>query len=182
MKVTYALILSAVFSCAASWTEAAPILQFSDNMDGTISLQVVTDDVGSLGAEVAVELSATPGLILTDVTVNTLLFDTPNPGDNPFIAGSPVGGDSMGLWTDFPNNRAFASFGTGNPGIGTFDFLTLSFEGVGEFQAFGLVAQAGQLNDGLFANFTVVPEPTAIAALVGCLLTVAGRSRRVAGF
>ncbi|QDT69979.1 hypothetical protein MalM25_29230 [Planctomycetes bacterium MalM25] len=167
-------VLSAVPVCAA------PMIQFVDNLDSSVTLQVVTDANGSLGAELAVVVSSSPGLQLTGVTVDTGNFDTANPGDNPFIPGSPVGGDTNGLWTDLPNGAVFAAYGSGNLGIGAFDFLTLQYQGTGTLEAFGLVAQQGQLNDGLSASIDlVIPEPTtAVLALIG-LVGIAGRRRFV---
>ncbi|MEO0531685.1 MAG: hypothetical protein AAF266_14085, partial [Planctomycetota bacterium] len=108
-------VVAVVLTLAATIPAAAlPILQFEDNMDGTVDLQVVIDGPGSLGAEVAVAVEPTGTLAITGVTVNETLFDTPNPGDNPFIPGSPVGGDTTGLFTNLLSGQVFAAFGAGD--------------------------------------------------------------------
>lgn len=158
-----AALMAALFAAPVG---AAPMIQFVDNLDSSVTLQVVTDANGSLGAEVAVEV-ITDGLEITNVTVDTGNFDTPNPGDNPFIPGVMIGGDSTGLWTDLPNGQVFASYGSGNLGIGAFDFLTLHYQGVGTLEAFGTVAQQA-LNNNVSASFEAIPEPnTAVLAVLG---------------
>lgn len=170
-RIRVSLFAAVVVACAGP-ISAAPILQFVDNFDSTATLQVVTDASGALGAEVAVEVATGPGLVITSVVVDTANFDTANPGDNPFIPGSPIGGDTIGLWTNLSAGQAFAAYGSGNLGIGTFDFLTLTYEGEGQLSAFGLVAQGASLNEGLSAQIAVdsdsgtteplVPEPSAV--------------------
>lgn len=182
------LLLGAAMAVAcASPLCAAPVLQFVDNFDNTATLQVVTDATGSLGAEIAVEIVTGPGLQITGASVNTAVWDFANPGDNPYIPGLKIGGDSTGLWTDLANNRLFASFGSGVVGVGTFDFLTLDYSGYGSLEASGWVAQLGQLGGFLQAGFGTlnsrgtyalgIPEPTT-AALVGLALTAAFGRRR----
>lgn len=183
----YVLLCAAVAVANVSPLFAAPVLQFVDNFDNTATLQVVTDATGSLGAEIAVEIVTGPGLQITGATVNTAVWDTPNPGDNPYIPGVKIGGDSMGLWTDLANDRLFASFGSGIVGVGTFDFLTLDYSGFGSLEASGYVAQLGQLGGFLQAGYGTsnssgtfalgVPEPTT-AALVGLALVGAPARRR----
>jgi hypothetical protein len=140
---------------------AAPSLQFVDHFDGSVTLQIVSDDVGSLGAELAVSLEASPGLSITNAIVNTAVFDTANPGDNPFIPGLPVGGDTTGLFTDFGAGQVFAAFGSGIVGTGNFDYLTLEYEGSGTLNTFGVVAQRGVVHDvSAMIDVNSVPEPT----------------------
>lgn len=140
---------------------ALPTIEIINNADGTAALNVVIDDVGSLGAELALELT---GATLTGATINSSLFDTENPGDSPFIAGSVDGGDAMGLELDLANNRLFASFGAGDPGLGTYEFLTFDFTGSGTATAFGLVAQNGTLNGGLEDLDVVITSASTLAA------------------
>ncbi|MEO0530139.1 MAG: dockerin type I domain-containing protein [Planctomycetota bacterium] len=140
---------------------ALPTIEIVDNENGTAALNVIVDGAGSLGAELTLELT---GATLTGATINDTLFDTPNPGDNPFIPGSPIGGDTTGLGLDLANNRLFAAFGAGDPGIGTFEFLTFTFDGSGTATAMGLVAQANQLNDGLAAVDIDITQGGSLAA------------------
>ncbi len=132
------------FVLAASLTApllAAPSISLVDNGGGSATLNITTDAPGALGAEIALEFTA--GLSLLDATVNETLFDTPNPGDNPFIAGSPAGGDTTGLWIDAGQNALFASFGSDDLGVGTFEFLSFNYAGSGVVTAQGVVAQEG---------------------------------------
>lgn len=174
------LLCAAVAAVACvSPVMAAPSIKFVNNLNNTVTLQVVTTANGSLGAELAVQVNTSPGLLITSAVINSAVFDTPNPGDNPFIPGSPVGGDTTGLWTNFPQGKVFASYGSGVVAPGTYNFLTLGVSGYGQLSASGLVAAQGQLNSGLSASITLIPEPTT-AALVG-LATLAAFGRRRAG-
>lgn len=87
-------------------------------------IDIITTAAGSIGAEVSLVLS---GATLTGATINSAVFDTANPGDNPFIAGSPVGGDTTGLGLDLANNRLFASFGSGSQAAGTYKLLDFTY-------------------------------------------------------
>ncbi|QDT70236.1 hypothetical protein MalM25_31820 [Planctomycetes bacterium MalM25] len=123
---------------------AAPSLSIADDGSGTATVSVTTDAVGSIGVEIGIELGA--GLTLVSATENTTNFDTENPGDNPFIAGSPVGGDGEGLDIDTGAGWIFAAFGA-DLAIGTHELLTFDYTGAGDATGTGLVAQAGALND-----------------------------------
>lgn len=155
------------FACMAAMAAitipaaALPTIEIINNADGTAALNVIVDAAGSLGAELSLELT---GATLTGATINASLFDTENPGDSPFIVGSPVGGDAMGLDLDLGNNRLFASFGAGDPGIGTFEFLTFTFNGDGTADANGLVAQDSNLNDGLSDLLVTITQGVGLAA------------------
>lgn len=164
-----AAVLAAVFAGAA---QAAPMIQFVDNLDNSVTLQIVTDATGSLGAELAVEVQATGDLVLTGATVNTALFDTANPGANPFTMSV-----TDGLYTNLPVGQVFASYGSGNPGIGAFDFLTLEYEGFGTINAFGNVAQQGANNPNQFATIGIIPEPTSSLILAMGLVACGWRCR-----
>lgn len=148
-------VLAALAAALAAPALAAPTLQFVDNLDDSVTLQVVTDAAGSLGTEVAVQLIAGPEISLVSYELNSAVFDQAIPGDNPFIPGSLPVGDSSGFWSDFPSNRLFASFGAGDNGIGALDFITIGYSGSGSIQAGGYVAQAGLLGDFLTAGITV---------------------------
>lgn len=179
MKRIILLCAAVVAVACASPVLAAPSFQFVNNFNNTVTLQVVTTGAGSLGVETAVTLAVPPTIDLLGATVNTSIFDTPNPGDNPFIPGSPVGGDSFGLALDLPNDRLFASFGSGPVSPGAYNFLTIAYSGYGTITASGLVGAQGQLTSGLTASITLIPEPTT-TALVG-LATLAAFARRRAG-
>ena len=179
MKRTILLCAAVVAVACASPVLAAPSIKFVNNLNNTVTLQVVTTANGSLGTELAVQVNTSPGLLITSAVINSAVFDTPNPGNNPFIPGSPVGGDSNGLWTNFPMGQVFASYGSGVVVPGTYNFLTLGVSGYGQLSAFGSVAAQGQNNPGLTANITLVPEPTA-AVLVGLASIAAFARRRVA--
>lgn len=167
MKLPDIALAACMAALTAASAHAAPMIEFVDNLDGSVSLQVVTDASGSLGAELAVAVESSPGLQITGATINTALFDDANPGDSPFIPGVMIGGDVTGLDLDLANNRFFAAYGAGDLGIGSFEFASITYEGVGTINAFGLVAQAGALNDGLTASIDVIPEPTTV--LLGAL-------------
>lgn len=143
---------------------AQPSLAIVNNNDGSVTVQVVTDDSGSI----ATEITAVDGGFLGtgDITftgafiADPATFDTSNPGMNPI-----TGGITEGLYLDaLATNEIFASFGTGILGVGTFDFLTITYEGTGMIDAFGIIAQQG-VNHDAFASITIVPEPAA-ASLV----------------
>lgn len=179
MKATRFLSAAILAVLIAGAAQAAPMIQFVDNMDGSVSLQVVTDVTGSLGAELAVAVQSSPGLQITGATINTALFDDANPGDSPFIPGVMIGGDVTGLDLDLVNNRFFAAYGSGDLGIGAFEFANVTYEGMGTIEAFGLVAQGGALNDGLTASIDVIPEPTSALMTLAGIAAMAAR-RRVA--
>lgn len=139
----------AALGAMASTAAAVPSIGIVDNLDGTGSIEITTTVDGALGAELTLELT---GATLTGATPNTALFDDANPGDNPFIAGSPIGGDTTGLGLDLANNRLFASYGSGPLGIGTFTFLDFTYTGTGTGDAGGVVAQGGLLGADLSAS------------------------------
>ncbi|WP_146584082.1 hypothetical protein [Posidoniimonas polymericola] len=126
-----------------------------DNFDEVI-VQVVLDAPGAIGVEVTVQ--AADGLSLLSATIaDTVAFDTPNPGDNPFLPGSPIGGDSTGLWTDLENGQVFASFGGPGTAAGVYDLLTLNvlYAGSGGVDVAGYVAQNGTLGP-LLSDFRYI--------------------------
>ena len=167
----FATLLTA--SCLSTPTvDAAPMLGFVDNLDGSVTLQVITDAAGSVATEIGVTggISASGGLQFTGASIaDPAVFDTATPGNNPFTAGVTVG-----LFLDnLASNEIFASFGSGVLGVGVFDFLDINFVGTGTIDAFGLVAQQGVNNTGLTASIDVsfIPEPS--CALLACLGSLA---------
>lgn len=180
MKLQHCVSAALLAVLTSASAMAAPMIQFANDTGSSVTLQIVTDAVGSVGAELAVEVQTSPGLMLTGATPNLTDF-FPNPGDNPFIPGSPIGGDTTGLFVDTNAGQVFAAYGsTAILQVGTFDFLTLDYTGSGSLDATGVVAQLGVLGDVLFATADVgIPEPTTgFLALIG-LAGVAVR-RRVA--
>ncbi|QDT67330.1 hypothetical protein MalM25_02270 [Planctomycetes bacterium MalM25] len=134
---------------------AAPSLAIVTDNTGGVVVQITTDAPGALAAEIAFE---TFGVPIEEAIVNTDLFDDPNPGDNPYLDGSPVGGDTTGLWIDHEAGRVFASFGSEDLGVGTFDFLSLDLDMGGicgdvsaDVGVSGLVAQTGVVGEMLTA-------------------------------
>lgn len=118
-------------------------------------IDIVTTATGSIGAEVSLVLA---GATLSGATINSAIFDTANPGDNPFIAGSPVGGDTTGLGLDLANNRLFASFGSGSQVAGTYKLLDFTYGTPG--------AGSTATGDGFVASVGVL---TNVAASVAAL-------------
>lgn len=165
-----AAIVAALFAAPAC---AAPMLQFVDNLDSSVTLQVVTDAGGSLAAETAVEVVAGPGLDLTSVVIaDSGVWDTSNPGSNPFTNSV-----TFGIYEDFANDRLFVSYGSGVVSPGTYDFLTIGYSGTGTLEASGLIAQQGVNNQVGARIDLVIPEPTtAVLAAIG-LAGFAGRRR-----
>ncbi|QDV75926.1 hypothetical protein [Botrimarina mediterranea] len=125
---------------------ALPTIEVVDNGSGMGSINIITTDAGSIGAEIALELT---GATLTGATINSAVFDTANPGDNPYIAGSPIAGDTTGLGLDLPNNRLFASYGSGDVAAGSHKLLDFTYTGTGTGTAFGVVGSVGLLEEGL---------------------------------
>ena len=152
---------------------AQPLLTFVDNSDGSVTLQVIPSAPDS---SIATEISTTVSVgdvSLTNVSVNSEVFDFENPGLNPFTETV-----TFGLWQN--NNDIFASFGSQIlSGTEPVDFLHISFEGTGTIEASGLVADNGQVFTGLTASIevsNVVPEP--VSALLFCIGTLGLLGRR----
>lgn len=132
---------------------ALPTLSLVDFGGGAGGLMITVTEPGSIAAEITLEYGG--DLSISDITINSDVFDTANPGDSPFIPGSQVGGDSVGLTFEPESNRAFASFGSSvieSPG--SYHFLTFGFNATsacGSYyvSAAGLVAQGGNLTTGL---------------------------------
>ncbi|TWT85856.1 hypothetical protein Pla123a_06630 [Posidoniimonas polymericola] len=148
-KISLAAVAALCLPAAQAF--AVPSLSLIDNGGGSATLQVTLDAAGAIGAEISLE--ATGGLTLTAASIaDAVAFDEANPGDNPFIAGSPVGGDAVGLdLTDIASGMVFASFGGPGTAAGTYNFLDLTYTGTGALDAEGYVAQLGVLGDLLTA-------------------------------
>jgi hypothetical protein len=129
-----------------------PTIQFVDNGNGTVTLQIVAYETGSTGSELAFSIQVGDGLSIESAMIVDSVFDTPNPGANPF-----TGTVTNGLYTNFAANQVFASYGSDVLSPGVYDFLTLGVSGYGTLEATGLVAQLGQNNPGLSASITLVP-------------------------
>lgn len=142
-----------IVGVSAAPSLALPSINLYQTGTATGRLDVVVTGSGSIAAEIT--LVDFGNVSLTNVTVNSAIFDTANPGDSPFIAGSPEGGDSLGLTFEPELGRVFASFGSSVvAGPGTYNFLTFQYStssalpiGFSGFTADGFVAQAGVLTD-----------------------------------
>lgn len=137
---------------------ALPTISVVDNGSGTGQINIITTAAGSIGAEISLVLS---GATLGGATINSAIFDTANPGDNPFIAGSPVGGDTTGLSAVTGGTSIFASYGSGNQPAGTYKLLDFTYTGTGTATADGFVASVGVLTNvaAAVANIGTVPSP-----------------------
>jgi hypothetical protein len=150
----------------------------------------VTPDPSLLPSSLAVELAfAIDDAELLSVDVQSSIWDTENPGFNPF-----TGTITDGLWVDLIGDRTFGAFGSvvlnsPNPvelflietsGLGptTIRFGTAAS---GHFSRGARIAQGVQNFDGITGSVTV-PEPaTSIYLFAGIAMTVfAKRNRRAA--
>lgn len=153
-------VLPAFILMSGSVALAAPSISVVGANQGYATVRITTDEPGALAAELAVTVQGYGRL--GDITINSSLFDDPNPGDNPFIEGSPEGGDTTGLWIDLEGSRGFASFGAADLGVGTFDFMRIDVDNATddvptEVSVFGIVAQQGVVGEPLNA-FGVVHD------------------------
>ena len=194
-----AALFAATFASAAC--AQGPTLTAQDNGDGTASLFVLPDPnflPAALAAEIAVEISG--GAILQSASVGPAnssggLFDTAIPGDNPFIPGSPIGGDSFGLVDASGgsvgpgDNQIFIAIGsnvvsTAEP----INLLNIEFLGSGTLTVAGdllaggdVLAQGGGFDAIVNIDpiaIPLIPEPTSLALGVIALAGVVSRRRR----
>lgn len=172
MKVTHSCLAAALAVACAAPLSAAPMIQFVDNMDSTVTLQIVADAAGSTASELAFAVEVGDGLSIDSAMIVDSVFDTANPGDNPF-----TGTVTNGLYTDFPANEVFVSYGSDVLSPGTYDFLKLGVTGFGTLNASGIVAQLGVTGPTLTASITLVPEPTSAVLVALCAAGFAGRRR-----
>lgn len=119
-------------------------------------IDIITTATGSIGAEVSLVLA---GATLSGATINSAIFDTANPGDNPFIAGSPVGGDTTGLSAVSGGTSIFASFGSASQVAGTYKLLDFTFSGA--------TAGATATGDGFVASIGVLTNVAADVEPIG---------------
>ena len=179
MRQTSMLFAALAAVLAASAAQATPMLGLVNNGNGSATVQITVDDSGS----VATEISAVDGGLLGtgDLTFTGAFiadpgtFDIENPGANPI-----TGTTTFGLYLDaLATNEVFASFGSVILSPGTYDFLTVTFEGTGSIDAFGTVAQLG-VNHSLFASIDIVPEPASVSLLALACAAPLWRRRRLA--
>lgn len=170
----------AVLGCLSLATAAfaqPPSLNLVDNRNGSVTLQVVSNVDGSVATEITTVdggLLGTGDLTFTGAFIaDPSTFDFANPGNNPI-----TGTITEGLFLDsLATNEIFASFGSVILTPGTFDFLTVTFTGVGRIDAFGEIAQQ-RISNNVFASIDVVPEPSSVAlALLGCVRLARTRRR-----
>lgn len=168
----FALVAAACF-LIASPAAAAPDIDLIDNMDGSVMLRVLPSGTGSIATELAVTIGGT-GITITDVVVaDVVVFDTANPGNNPFTSS-----ETTGLYHN--GNDVFASYGSMILSSATpVNFLQISYTGSGTIDAFGLVAEGALNFTGLTASIDVitVPEPATVLLAGLALLGVASRRR-----
>ncbi|QDV74584.1 hypothetical protein [Botrimarina mediterranea] len=156
----------AMLGLSAAPSLALPSINLVDTGANTGRLDITVTGSGSIAAEIA--LTDAGAYSLTNVAINSAIFDTANPGDSPFIEGSTEGGDSLGLTFEPELGRAFAALGSGIvDGPGTYTLLTFEYSvtqpwplGFSGVSASGLVAQAGVMTRGLFDQSGVVVEFT----------------------
>lgn len=182
MKTLSMLFLALSLAASASYVSAAPMIGFVDNFDGSVTLQVIPSGTGSIGAEIAATVTVSNTVTITDVELaDPSIFDVELPGNNPF-----TGGVTVGLYEN--GNDIFASYGSivftdADP----VDFLTLSYTGMGEIEAFGLLGEGGQLFENLSTSIVVsdatqnnIPEPNSLFLVAAATLFGAARRTRAA--
>lgn len=152
----YRSICAVAVAVATTNALALPSISVVDLGDGQGQIRVTTTIEGSVAAEIALILSRAN---LQSAVINTAVFDTANPGDSPFILGSPEGGDVNGLVADPANNRLFASYGSDILLPGTYEFLTFTYTGFGCASATGVVAVGGVLTSGLSSGGCINEPP-----------------------
>jgi hypothetical protein len=106
-------------------SSALPSISVVRNSMTTGALRVTTTETGVLGAEVSIVLT---GMKFTDVTINSAIFGLEKPGDNPFLPGSPEGGDTTGLWLRDDQQALFASYESQQVERGTYQLLQFEYE------------------------------------------------------
>ncbi|MEX2093711.1 MAG: hypothetical protein WD971_13590 [Pirellulales bacterium] len=191
MSVKRMACFALLCALVAHTSQAAPILSVSPlGLNGSNNREWavdITPDPGLLPGSMAVELAfAIDQTELLGVDVNTLAWDTENPGNNPF-----TGTVTDGLWLDLIGDRTFGAFGSvifAAPGpVRLFTIETLG--GGATIVRYGeaasgiptkgdIIAQGGQS----FTNYTGsvgVPEPTsAMLSALAFLGLAASRNRR----
>jgi hypothetical protein len=144
---------------------------------------------GSMAAELAFAIDGTD---LLDVVVgDPTIWDTPNPGNNPY-----TGTETEGIYIDYVNDRSFSAYGsaivtstvptqflkitTAGAGLTTVRYGTAAS---GSTTLGARIASHGENFDGYTGAVTAVPEPATLALLsstaFACVLSMV-RRRRVA--
>jgi hypothetical protein len=109
---------------------ALPSINLVKTSSSTGRLDVITSDPGVLGAEISIRLSNNARF--TSVTINSAIFSAEKPGDNPFLQGSPEGGDTTGLWLSDNRYLLFASYESQHVETGAYQLLQFEFEYVSQ--------------------------------------------------
>jgi hypothetical protein len=110
MKIIIIATFAALGALGAHIAHAAPSISvapigFSIEGNRVWNFQIVPDpDLGPLAVELAFAIDHTD---LVGVDVNTSVWDTENPGNNPF-----TGTETTGLWVDLIGDRTFGAFGS----------------------------------------------------------------------
>jgi len=193
MKTNIRTIIGAICVLIASTAGAAPSVSVSP-LGSTPAgnrlwnFQIIPDpDLGPLAVELAFAIDHSE---LVDVAVNTGVWDTENPGNNPF-----TGTVTDGLWIDLIGDRTFGAFGSlilTTPG--PVDLFLIETAGLGLTTLRYGVAASGhpshgariaQFVDGNAQNFdghtgsVTVPEPatTVLTVIAVTFFAAAGRRR-----
>lgn len=190
MSVKSLACIALLCALIAQSSQAAPTLSVfplglngSNNREWAVD---VTPDSALLPGSMAVELAfAVDSTELLGVDVNTVIWDTANPGNNPF-----TGTVTNGLWLDLIGDRTFGAFGSivlttpGPQRLFTIETLGSGLTSVRYGEAASgvptkgdIIAQGGQN----FVNYTgtvSVPEPTSAVLLALAALVFAARRKR----
>jgi hypothetical protein len=143
-----------------------------------------------LPSSLAVELAfAIDDSDLIGVDVQSAIWDTANPGNNPF-----TGTVTNGLWVDLIGDRTFGAFGSvvlnsADP-VDLFLFETTGLgpttirygmAATGQGPGYGaIIAQAGQQWEDYTGSVTAVPEPATVALSALALVVPLLRRKRAA--
>lgn len=179
MSRTTLACLALCCALAAQSSFAAPILTV-DELGPTpggnrLWIAQVAPDAALLPGSMAVELAfAIDDAELVDVDVNSGVWDTANPGNNPF-----TGTVTDGLWVDMIGDRTFGAFGSivlnSAAPVDLFLFETsglapttirYGMAASGSATLGARIAQGGQNFDNYTGSTTAVPEPAAAILLV----------------
>jgi len=180
---TWTLLLCAF---AAQSSLAAPILTVTPGglnagnrewfVDIAADPSLFSGGGGSMANELAFSVDDPVDLLNVEVG-DAAIWDTPNPGNNPF-----TGTETDGIYIDFVNDNSFAAYGsavvtsgdptqflkitTAGPGLTTLRYGTAAS---GDPNKGNLIAQAGQTFSG-YTGVVSVPEPaTALLTVMGIL-------------
>jgi hypothetical protein len=128
MKTLRLAVLVGVASLGyAAPSSALPSINLVKTSSSTGRLDVITSNPGVLGVELSIVFGQ---LKFTSVTINSAIFGVEKPGDNPFLQGSPEGGDTIGLWLRDDQQALFASFESLQVQPGVYQLLQFEYEAV----------------------------------------------------